>query len=263
VKLVTLTITLLIGTPLFAQQRNSAEPLSFEVASVKQAVIPDDVLPRLLSGGGMCGLPLVQRTGSRVLIPFSPSCGLIRVAYDVADYQVVGMPADLTKGDASNFFEVDARAAGKTTPSMDDARAMLRALLADRFLLKAHREPRDARIYALTVAKGGPKMTPCSNPNAASIFSPGLLLSCTPPMPIARIAQLLSREAGRPVVDKTGLTGTLTFELRWLPEGAPSQLDSPPALFTAIQEQLGLKLEPQRGPIDTIVVDSVERPGPN
>jgi uncharacterized protein (TIGR03435 family) len=148
------------------------------------------------------------------------------------------------RANASNFFEVDARAAGETTPSMDDARAMLRALLADRFLLRAHHDPRDARIYALTVAKGGPKMTPCSNPNAASIFSPGLLLSCTPPMPIARIVQLLSREAGRPVVDKTGLTGTLTFELRWLPEGAPSQLDSPPALFTAIQEQCGLKLAP-------------------
>jgi uncharacterized protein (TIGR03435 family) len=188
---------------------------------------------------------------------------LIRIAYDVADYQVVGTPAALTKGDASNFFEVDARTSDGTAPSIEDTRAMLRALLADRFLLRVHREARDARIYALTVAKGGPKMTSCSKPTAASVFSPGLLVSCTPPMPTARIVQLLSREAGRPVVDKTGLTGTLTFELRWLPEGAPSQPDSPPTLFTAIEEQLGLKLEPQRGSIDAVIVDSAERPAPN
>jgi uncharacterized protein (TIGR03435 family) len=205
----------------------------------------------------------VQRTASRVHIPFSPLCGLIRVAYDVADYQVVGVTATLMKGDASNFFEVEARSAGDAVPSMDDTRVMLRALLAERFHLTMHREPREAPIYALTVVKGGPKLTPCSNPNASSVVSPGLFLSCSPPMPIARIVQLLSREAGRPVVDKTGLTGTLTFELHWLPENAPALPDSPPTLFTALQEQLGLKLEPQRGPIDTVVVDAVDRPSAN
>ena len=80
---------------------------------------------------------------------------------------------------------------------------------------------------------------------------------------MARVAQMLSRVTDRPVIDKTGLTGTRTFELHWLPEGEAPQPASPPTLFTALQEQLGLKLEPQRTMVDTIVVDHVERPSPN
>jgi uncharacterized protein (TIGR03435 family) len=79
---------------------------------------------------------------------------------------------------------------------------------------------------------------------------------------MTRFAQFLTRETGRAVVDKTGLDAH-TFELHWLPESAQAQPDSPPTLFTAIQEQLALKLEPQRGPVDVIVVDHVERPTPN
>ena len=228
-------------------------PSAFEVASVKQASVPAEVLSQ------MCGLPSVERSGSRVAVPFSGLCGLIRVAYDVSDYQVVEIPADLAKSDASNMFSIEARVAIGTTPTMEETRAMLRTLLAERFQLRVHRDRRDMRVYALTVVKGGPGMTPCSNPNASSGYTLGRIVSCNPPIPMARIAQFLTRESGRPVLDMTGLPPH-AFELRWQPESAPAQLDSLPSLFTALQEQLGLKLEATRGPVEVLVIDSVERP---
>jgi uncharacterized protein (TIGR03435 family) len=167
----------------------------------------------------------------------------------------------MPSGELSEYFEIDARAG--TTPTIDEARVMLQSLLADRFRLRVHREPRDAPVYVLTVAKGGPKKTACTNPEAPSLYTPGRLLSCRPPMPMARIAQFLSRETHRPVLVDAGLTGPDVFELYWLPDGAEPQADSPPSLFTAVQEQLGLKLEARRGTVEAIVVDHAEGPSPN
>ncbi|HKE83098.1 MAG TPA: TIGR03435 family protein [Vicinamibacterales bacterium] len=248
----------LVVAPLFAQRDDPGPTLRFEVASIKPAPIPVDVRSQLQSVGGACALPFLERSGNRVHIPVSQLCGLIRVAYDVADYQVIGIP----NREASIYFEIEARGDSGRAPSLDDTRLMLQAMLAERFQLRVHREARDMPIYALTIAKGGPKAAACSNPEAPSVYSPGFIVSCKPPMPMTRIAQFLSRETGRPVIDRTGL-GTYAFELHWLPEAAPPQPDSPPVLFTAIQEQLGLTLEPQRGPIDSIVVDHAERPSPN
>jgi uncharacterized protein (TIGR03435 family) len=254
---------LLLAGPLSAQRGDPARPPRFDVVSIKQASIPADVLPRLLSLGGSCGLPAIERSGSLVTVPLGTVCGLIRVAYDVADYQVVGVPAELSRGEASNFLQIEARVEGGTTPSVADARLMLQTLLAERFGLRIHREPREIPVYALVAAKGGPRFTPCANPDAPSGYVAGRLVNCRPPLiPMARVAQMLVREAGRPVLDKTGLAPA-AFELHWLPEGAPAQPDSPPALFTAIQEQLGLRLEAQRSPVDSIIVDHVERPTSN
>jgi uncharacterized protein (TIGR03435 family) len=207
---------------------------------------------------GECGLPGVDRSGNRIAIPAASLCGLIRIAYDVANYQVTGVPAVLAKGEASNLLEVQAVIEGGTDPTMDDVRLMLQTLLAERFRLRIHREPLDLPVYALTVLKGGPQWTACSNPEAPSTYTKGRLVSCNPPMTLGRVAQMLTNEAGRPVIDNTGLTGNYSFELHWLPDGMPSEPTSPPTLFTAIQEQLRLKLEPQRGSVDGIVVDHAE-----
>lgn len=247
------TITMVFASPLLVQRGNGQARV--EVASIKAAKPPDD--PRGLT----CALSYVERTGGRLYTPFAQLCGLIRVAYDVADYQVVGIPRDTGVG-PSNFFEVDVRLAGVGVPSMEDTRGVLRELLAERFKLRVHREPREMPIYALVTATNGPRLTPCSNPKAGSVYSPGRILSCDPPVPMPRLLQFLSSEAGRPVIDKTGLAAP-TFELRWLPANAEPVADSPPGLFTAIQEQLGLKLEPQRGSVDTMIVDAVGPPGPN
>jgi uncharacterized protein (TIGR03435 family) len=91
---------------------------------------------------------------------------------------------------------------------------------------------------------------------------PGRIISCEPPLPTPRLLQFLSTETGRPVFDKTGLAPR-AFELRWLPNQATPEADSPPGLFTAIQEQLGLKLEPQRGPVDTLIVHAIKPPSLN
>ena len=250
-----IAITLLIA-PLAAQQGDPSPAARFDVASIKEVEVPDEVRARLLS----CGLPGIERSGGRVHVPFSQLCGLIRVAFDAADYQVLGVPLDRGVG-VDNFFQVDARVE-VGTPAMDDVRAMFRSLLEERFQLRVHRELRDVPAYVLVATKGGPKLRPCTNPNAASMYITGTILSCTPPMPMSRIAQFLSRETGRPVLDRTGLEPA-PFELHWLPESAQPLPDSPPTLFTAIEEQLGLKLEPARAPLHTIVVDRAERPSPN
>lgn len=239
---------LLFGIPVFAQQR------PVDVVAIKAVNRPDD--PRRLS----CGLPPVERSGGRIYLPFSQLCGLIRVAYDVADYQVGPLP-DARLG-PSNFFEVDARLAGSAVPTMDETRAVVRTVLAERFKLRVRREPQERPIYVLMPTKDGPRLTPCADPKAPSGYTPGRITSCNPPIPMARLVQFLSSETGRPVLDKTGLTEP-QFELRWLPTLAESQPGSPPTLVTAIQEQLGLKLEPQRGLVETVVVDSVEPPTAN
>jgi uncharacterized protein (TIGR03435 family) len=167
----------------------------------------------------------------------------------------------MPSAEPSEYFEIDARAG--TTATIDEARAMLQSLLAERFRLRVHREPRETPVYVLTAAKGGPKKTACTNPEAPSVYTSGRLLSCRPTLPMGRVAQLLGRETHRPVLVDTGLTGPDVFELYWLPEGAEPQPDSPPSLFTAIQEQLGLKLEARRGTVEAIVVDHAEGPSAN
>jgi uncharacterized protein (TIGR03435 family) len=253
---------LIVSTPVAAQRVDVANGPRFEVASIKPATIADDVLASM-NKLATCGLVGFDRSGSRVHVGPAPVCSLIRLAYNVNNYQVIGVPRDLAQTDAGNWFEIGARADAGIEPTIDQARTMLQALLADRFQLRIHREIREMPVYALTVAKGGPKWTPCSNPEAPTVFQPGRLDNCKPPlMPMARVAQLLIRDVGRPVIDRTGLAEA-SFELRYLPDGVAPLPDSPPSLFTALEEQLGLRLEPQRAPVDTIVVDQVARPTAN
>ena len=248
---------MLAVSSLSAQRSESSRTTQFEVASIKLVTFSDEARAQLQKVGGSCALPNVERSGSRVHVQFSTLCGLIRVAYDVADYQVVWMPSV----EPSEYFEIDARA--ETPPTNDEARLMLQSLLAERFRLRVHREPRETPVYVLTAARGGLKKTACTNPEAPSVYTPGRLLSCRPPMPMARVAQLLGRETHRPVIVEAGLNEPDAFELSWLPEGVEPQPDSPPSLFTAIQEQLGLKLEARRSTVDAVVVDHAERPSQN
>ena len=245
-------ITTVFASPLSGQRGDGS--VRVEVASIK-AVERDN--PRRAP----CLLPSFERTGTRIYTPFSQVCGLVRFAYDLADYQVVGIPNNSTVG-PSHFFEVNVRVTGVDVASREEARLVVRELLTDRFKLRTHFESREMPIYVLGTTAGGPRMTSCSDPKAASGYMPGRIISCEPPLPIPRLLQFLSTETGRPVFDKTGLAAR-TFELRWLPNQAKPEADSPPDLFTAIQEQLGLKLEPSRGPVDTLIVDAVEPPSLN
>jgi len=140
------TIAMLFVSPLSVQRGDGQARV--EVASIKAAKRPDD--PRGLT----CALPYVERTGGRIYILFSQVCGLLRVAYDLSDYQVVGIPRDTGVG-PSNFFEVDVRLAGGDAPSREETRVVLRELLAERFKLRAHHESREMPIYALVTTTNG------------------------------------------------------------------------------------------------------------
>ena len=138
----------------------------------------------------------------------------------------------------------------------------MRQILEDRFALKYHIEKRELPLYDLVIAKHGPKIKE-STPggNFTNGMSPGKLSMHAYPM--SALAASLSGAVGRLIIDKTGLTGQYDIDLTWAWRDDPGSGDTGPSIFTAIQEQLGLKLEPAKAPIDVVVIDHIERPSEN
>jgi len=208
---------------------------------------------------------------------------LIMDAYGVKWDSIVGGPDWIE----INGYDIDAKvtpAADAPPPKLTKAqrKQMIQSLLADRFKLVVHNETKDAPIYELQIAKSGSKL-PESTPNdgfAKGIKGPdGNSVPIGYPMLLGRgrlfgqavsidsLIDYLKQELKRPVVDKTGLTGKYNLSLEWTPDSMTAS-DSPtgasgPSLFTAVQEQLGLKLTSTRGPVKTLVIDHVEPPSPN
>jgi uncharacterized protein (TIGR03435 family) len=143
------------------------------------------------------------------------------MAYDVQDYQVMSMPPRMAGKEQSSWYVVEARAAADVTLTVEQARLMLQTMLAERFKLKFHREPRQAPVYALVVAKGGHKLgtedKACANVRVPFTLRPGVLRSCKPGLSLSQLVFALNRELDRPVVDRTGLEGTFAFSLEWAP----------------------------------------------
>lgn len=178
----------------------------------------------------------------------------------------------------SDSYDILAEAPGEVRPTLDEQMTMLRKLLSERFNLTLHREQKEFPIYALTVAKNGPKLT-ASASDTSPEGSPPLVFFLSPEgarLPgrnatMSELASVMQRAAlDRPVVDKTGLTGRYDFDLEWMPDetqfggavrGTPEF--PKPDLFAAMQQQLGLRLEAARGPIEALVIDRVERPTAN
>jgi uncharacterized protein (TIGR03435 family) len=202
---------------------------------------------------------------------------LIAIGYSVTDYQIFASLPWLE----SAGFDLEAKSAGPT--DLAHVRPMVQSLLDDRFKLKIHRETRELPIYSLSLAKSEGKPGPglvesfagaCAPVNAQSPPSAAACGTVSPgPGRIwgqrGRISQLADRLAtilGRPVVDKTGLTGVYDIEMTYTPDPSmaqqlPSGSDTPgPSIFTAMQEQLGLKLTAGKGSVEVIVVDSAEKP---
>jgi len=198
----------------------------------------------------------------------SPLIVVIETAYGITEpSRIFGAP-DWAKN--SGFYDIDAKVAGEDVAAygklrLDDKKRMLQPLLANRFHLKAHIEQREIPIYQLVLAKGGPKLKEATADEAgkAAIISRQGKIECNS-MPLTSLPWILNSEAGRPVVDKTGLTGKYDFTLDYVPVAKAATDDSGgPSIFTALQEQLGLKLEPAKAPMDVLVIDSVERPTAN
>ena len=198
---------------------------------------------------------------------------LIAAAYDLNPRTILGGPEWIE----SEHYDILAKTPGEVRPTHDELMAMLRSLLAERFSLAFHREQKEFSIYELEVAKGGSKL----KASAAAPDEPAALISTVYPQHIllparnasmGEFTSLLQRAVlDRPVVDKTGLRGKYDFDLQWAPDETQfggdvpvAAADAPAApLFSAIQDQLGLRLIATRGPVDALVVDKADRPSAN
>lgn len=217
---------------------------------------------------------LIWRGADMQVVNFSLE-GLVKFAYDLQDKQIVGAPSWMN----TDKFDIDAKPDTPGQPTADQLKGMMQKLLADRFGLKFHNDKREMAAYVLTVGKDGPKMKQnTSNPNGL----PGLFFGPIGTLHVMNAtmqnftALMQSAVLDRPVVDKTGLTGRWDFTLKWTPDESqfagmgvkmppPSNNDANPAppLFTAIQEQLDLKLEAQKTQVPVLVIDQVDHPSPN
>jgi uncharacterized protein (TIGR03435 family) len=199
---------------------------------------------------------------------------LIAAAYDLNPRTISGGPAWI----GTDHYDILAVTPGDVRPDHDEQMSMLRNLLADRFKLTFHREPKVFSIYQLELAKSGPKLKESTaHPDDPVVVGPGVVYPQRIVLPgrnatMGNLVSLLQRAIlDRPVVDRTGLSGRYDFDLEWAPDETQFGGDIPPAtaaatsppLFEAIQQELGLKLEATKGPVDALVVDRAERPAAN
>ena len=194
---------------------------------------------------------------------------LIALAYDLNPRTISGGPAWMD----SQQFNIEAITPGDVRPTRLEQMQMLRALLVERFKLTFHRQQKEFSIYELTVAKGGAKLKaaakPDDPPQLIGVVYPGKIEIPAKSVTMDDFVAMLQRATlDRPTVNKTGLTGKYDFDLVWAQDEtqyggevpkAPEDAQSPP-LFTAIQEQLGLKLEATHGMVSALVIDNAERP---
>jgi uncharacterized protein (TIGR03435 family) len=199
---------------------------------------------------------------------------LVDWAYEMPDTRILGAPG----WTRTTMFNIKAKADSSVDAAMKNLTSdagrkekerMVQALLADRFHLAAHTETRELPIYNLTVAKNGPKLGAIQQ-NGSSVNTGRGHIEVQMSNSLAFFADELSKVVGRDVIDKTGITGRYDLKLRWTPDDSaasapdPSAVDaSGPSIFTALEEQLGLKLEPAKGPVTVLVIDHAEMPSQN
>jgi uncharacterized protein (TIGR03435 family) len=287
-----------IAIPIFSQAPVEANP-QFEVASIKVHPPPFN------------RIGITNQNGRFLATGFNLKM-LVGRGYGVPELRVFGGPAWVE----SERYDIEAKAPAVGGPQQ--LQLMIKALLEERFQLKAHKEMRELPVYELVVARGGPKLKVSAEQNPAPASPgpdargrgdalPGALAGLrggTPPpvgqcppgpvppglfgggrgclqgssIPLTTLTNSLQNQLGRPVIDKTGLTGRFDFKLEWIPgaEQAPGPFGpnpevppppvsdlSGPSIFTALQEQLGLRLESAKGPVEVVVIDSAEKPSEN
>ena len=184
---------------------------------------------------------------------------LIRVAYGVKDYQMERAPHWID----DDRFDIAAKSSvGKT--SREELGMQIQGLLTNRFRLTAHRETRQGSIFLLVVDKAGSKLRPHDEGTGSRARTTcghlsGMRLTADV------IATVLSRQLERDVVNRTALAGKYDFELSWTPDAGPcaGSAEGLPSIFGAIEQQMGLKLESAKGPVEVLVIDRVERPTEN
>lgn len=222
---------------------------AFEVASIK----PNNSNSGVSNGGRL--------TGNRFMATNVTIVQLLRTAYGVQEFQIQGGPGWI----GIDRFDITANTPSGSRP--EDWPVMLQGLLAERFRVRLHREQRQTDVYALVVARNGFKLTPldssrCAPPNGSCGFSAAPTQIVARGQSMDQLAVRLSRSIGQAVVNKTGVSGIFDFTIEWTQDEqfrAPGASASP-AIFTALTEQLGLRLQADRAPSDVIVIDAIERP---
>jgi uncharacterized protein (TIGR03435 family) len=255
--------TVLVLMLLFAAA--AAQNPSFEAASIKPNNSGENFISvRLVPGGSVRAINATLQS-------------VITTEYQIPDFEL----ADVPGWAKSVRWDIEGKGSGDTPPP--ETLRKLQSLLADRFQLRVHAETREMPVYALLFTKGGAKL-PASQEECFDVTA-----GIPPPSPAARpcggfnrlpnrllgardttekLAGVLAKILGRSVIDKTGLTGTFDVTLRWTPDellqsGAALDNDQAGSIFTALQEQLGLRLESQKGPVSVLVIDSAAPASPN
>jgi uncharacterized protein (TIGR03435 family) len=257
-----MNIAALMACQSFAQTATNSP--SFEVASVRvipsSKGVPDDFFGRRRSGGR-----IAWTTNLNTLLTY---------AYHLPAWRIERMDKD------QSFYALDATMDASATE--DQVRMMFQKLLADRFKVVTHRETKELQGYALVVAKNGPKIKPAAGeapampeyqkgkPPAAfegrifvSMEGRGTSALTGRGVPISQLADTLSETLGAFVLDQTGMTGNYYFGFKFLAVNSPGDDLDAPSIFTALQDELGLKLDRQKGPVEMLVLDHIEKPSDN
>jgi len=249
----------LIGLALLATQQLRAQYVrqepAFEVASIK----PHSGPLRRIFGYSASG-PLVRFEGY-------PLIGLVMEAYNMKNYQISF--ASSAPHSEQIYYDVIAKAPGENAPGRAEVRLMLRSLLKDRFNLRSHREMKQISVYALVVDRNGPKFK--SSASDAPPVGNHRLNGRNQTMALKGAAMdALATNIGnyvsdRPVIDRTGLLGNYDIDFEATPDFISSRGPEPGdiSVFTAVREQLGLKLQPERAQVELLVIDHLESPSPN
>jgi uncharacterized protein (TIGR03435 family) len=235
---------------LFSQGTNGQPEQQFEVAVIR----PD------LSGAN-AGTSFEVPEGGRLRITNEPLKLLIRAAFGIQNAQIAGGPAWIE----TDRFDIEAKTGDGKKIDQEQLKPILQNLLADRFKLKFHHETREITVYAITADnKIQPKLKVKTEgePSAMNTHTlPGKSQVVATGASMDLFAGYVGNRLGRIVVDKTGLKETYDFTLEWAPDQSPDS--SAPSLVTALREQLGLRLESQKSPVDILVIDSVDKPTEN
>lgn len=234
-----------------APMARDADP-SFEVATIKPAD-PND------RNNGF------RIEGHRIYVEATTMTGVLCFAYSVQKSQIVDEP----KWFDEQIWNIDGVPDMEGAPNWLQYRRMLQKLLSARLGLEMHHEKRELSVYTLTVAKGGPKLEKSKSDPGALNDSSGHGIGAQQYMKFTNdsmsdFAQVMQLMGNRPVIDQTNLPGRYDFTLLWTPDVIrATDPNTAPGLFTAVQEQLGLKLEPARAPADVLVIDHAGRPSEN
>jgi uncharacterized protein (TIGR03435 family) len=256
-----MTLRLVTSLLLAAVAVAAQPPLSFEVASIKPTK-PGE------TGGGIGPLP----GGQTYIAKGVPLRTLITTAYNVSDAQISGGPGWVS----SQPFDLEAKTGRPVT--REERLLMMQTLLEDRFKLKVRRDTKQVPVYVLTIEKTGSKLTVNTNQGQSGLRGGGGGKSIGQNIPMSLFVWYLQNtwRVDRPVLDRTGLKGSYDWELDFAPEPNPLQargenpnadrlpdLSDRPPLFEALRKQLGLKLDPQRGPAEFLTIEHVEMPSEN